>query len=395
MTVFPGIAAGPIVSLADPGALVLRTAVTDERLNRSPLYEIQKSLGARFVPFAGWEMPVQFKGLMVEHHAVRRNAGVFDVSHMGRLKVTGANALAFVDGLVTNSLDGIANGRAVYGCCCNEQGGILDDLICYRESTSSVLVICNASNREKIVAHFRARVTNGVTVEDISDKTALVALQGPLAFDILQQLGADWARKLGKMDFAHGRLAGVEVTLASTGYTGEVGVEIISARSDVPKLYDSLLDGGGAFGLEPCGLGARDTLRLEARLSLYGNEIDESTNPIEAGLAWTVKLSKPDFTGKSALSAVRRATATRVLVGLEMLGRGIARHGYGVKDLTNHSVGTVTSGAPSPTLGKNIALAYVPPELAAVGTRVLVDCRGKDVEAAVVPTPFYKRAAVG
>jgi aminomethyltransferase len=368
--------------------------VAAQQLNRTPLYDLQKSLGARFVPFAGWDMPVQFKGLLVEHHAVRQDAGLFDVTHMGRFRVSGASALAFVDGLVTNSLDAVPDGRAVYGCCCNEAGGILDDLICYRESSNAVLVICNASNRAKIVEHFRSRAPTGLAIEDISNETALVALQGPRAFEVLTKLGAEWTVGLPKMGFGRGIVANTAATVANTGYTGEQGVEIVCARTDLPHLYQAILEAGEPFRIEPCGLGARDTLRLEARLSLYGNEIDENTNPIEAGLAWTVKLQKANFLGKAALEAVRRAPARRVLVGLEMLGRGIARHGYEVRNLSNQPAGIVTSGSPSPTLNKNIALAYVPPDLAAVGSRVLVDCRGKSVEAKVVPTPFYKRASV-
>lgn len=364
-------------------------------LARSPLYEVQKQNGARFVPFAGWEMPVQFKGLVLEHHAVRQRVGLFDVSHMGRLRVEGPDALLAVDRLVTNSLSRAPDGRAVYGCCCNEAGGILDDLICYRESATQIFTICNASNRHKIFAHFQANLQAGASLRDVSDETALLALQGPQSFDVLARLGATWVRDLARMGFAEGSVAGIRVTVARTGYTGELGVELVCARDEVTSLYLSLLEAGRASGIEPVGLGARDTLRLEARLSLYGNEIDESTNPIEAGLAWTVKLDEGDFIGRSSLDTIRAAGPRRLVVGLEMLGRGIARHGYSIADETKRSVGMVTSGAPSPTLEKNIALGYVPSELAVVGTRLFVDCRGKLVEAVVVPTPFYKRAQVG
>lgn len=369
--------------------------MTASSLARSPLYEVQKQNGARFVPFAGWEMPVQFKGLVLEHHAVRQHVGLFDVTHMGRLRVEGPNALAAVDRLVTNSLRRAPDGRAVYGCCCNDAGGILDDLICYRESPSKISIICNASNRHKIVAHFRANLTADAALRDVSDETALLALQGPQSFEVLARVGASWVQDLPRMGFAERPVAGMKVTVARTGYTGELGVELVCARSEVERLYLALLDAGRDSGIEPVGLGARDTLRLEARLSLYGNEIDESTNPIEAGLGWTVKLDEGDFIGRSSLEAVRAAGPRRLIVGLEMLGRGIARHGYSIADETKRSVGTVTSGAPSPTLEKNIALGYVPAELAVVGARLLVDCRGKLVEAAVVPTPFYKRAQVG
>jgi aminomethyltransferase len=374
---------------------MIRGIVTDQSFKRSPLYDIQKGLQARFVPFAGWEMPVQFKGIVVEHHAVRRQVGLFDVTHMGRLRVSGPDALAAVDRLVTNSLGHTPDGRAVYGCCCHEAGGILDDLICYRVSSTSIFVICNASNRAKIREHFASNLRASVSLADVSDETALLALQGPEAFSVLAKLGADWASSLPRMGFAVGAIAGVTATLAKTGYTGEPGVEIVCERDQLRQLYVALLEAGRDLGIEPVGLGARDTLRLEARLSLYGNEIDESTNPFEAGLGWTVKLDKMDFIGKAALQAVRGTGPRRLIVGLEMLGHGIARHGYPVVDETKRPVGIVTSGAPSPTLAKNIALAYVPLEMAAVGTRVQVDCRSRLVDATVVPTPFYKRPRVG
>jgi len=369
--------------------------VTDQPPKRSPLYGIQKGLAARFVPFAGWEMPVQFQGIVNEHHAVRQRVGLFDVTHMGRLRVAGTSALVAVDRLVTNSLSQAMGGRAVYGCCCNAVGGILDDLICYRESTSSIFIICNASNRDKIRQHISSNLGSNVALADVSDETALLALQGPMAFAVLDSLSANWAVGLPRMGFAKGVLAGVDVTIAKTGYTGELGVEIVCPRGQLETLYVALLGAGKTFGIVPAGLGCRDTLRLEARLSLYGNEIDESTNPLEAGLGWTVKLDKAEFIGKAALEAIRRAGPKRLIVGLEMLGHGVARHGYAVSDETKRPVGIVTSGGPSPTLGKNIALAYVPLELAGVGTRVHIDCRGKLVEATVVPTPFYKRPAVG
>jgi len=369
--------------------------VTCDPVLRTPLYDTQRELGARFVPFAGWEMPVQFKGIVLEHHAVRQAAGLFDVTHMGRLRVSGAGALHAVDRLVTNSLEKTPNGRAVYGCCCNASGTILDDLICYRESEQSIFVICNASNRAKIFAHFAKELDRDVKLEDVSSVTALLALQGPAAFAILNSLSNGWITALPRMGFARGVIAGQEATAALTGYTGELGAEIVCQRDGLVELYRAILDAGKSLGLEPCGLGCRDTLRLESRLSLYGNEIDETTNPIEAGLGWTVKMDKRDFIGKAPLEGVRRAGPNRTIVGLEMLGRGIARHGYPITDTSGRPVGAITSGGPSPTLGKNIALGYVPLELATVGSRVQVDCRGKPVDAKVVPTPFYKRPPVG
>jgi aminomethyltransferase len=340
-------------------------------------------------------MPVQFKGIVTEHHAVRQNAGLFDVSHMGRLRVTGKEALSAVDRLVTNSLERTPDHRAVYGCCCSESGTILDDLICYRESRDRIFVICNASNREKIHGHFSRELPKTLTLEDVSDETGLLALQGPKSLELLDTLSSSPVATLPRMGFRREDVAGAEVLCALTGYTGELGVEIVCERDALVPLYGALLEAGRRFGLEPAGLGCRDTLRLEARLSLYGHEIDETTNPIEAGLGWTVKLDKPAFVGKAALEGIHERGPRRTIVGLEMVGRGIARQGYAIQDTAGRPIGHVTSGGPSPTLGKNIALGYVPVAQTTFGSRLQVDCRGKSVEAIVVPTPFYKRAPLG
>jgi aminomethyltransferase len=338
-------------------------------------------------------MPVQYRGISVEHQAVRQNAGLFDVSHMGELELGGAGALEFVNGLITNDLGRARDGQAIYTCACNEAGTILDDLIVYRRSPTDVLVVCNASNRDKIVAHFAARVPSGVSFRDASDDFALLALQGPRALSVLAAAGSsvDVAQSIPRFCFAEAEVAGKKVTIARTGYTGEDGVELFIAPGDAVAVFRALLEAGKPHGIEPVGLGARDTLRLEARLSLYGNDIDETTNPLEAGLGWTVKFDKPDFLGKAALLAIKEAGLTRTLVGFEMTGRGIARHGYPLLDTSGAVVGICTSGAPSPTLGKNIGLGYLPLALRAPGTKFLVDCRGKSIEAVVVPTPFYQR----
>lgn len=344
------------------------------------------------VPFAGYEMPVQYAGIVAEHVAVREHAGLFDVSHMGELKLTGPGALEQANRLVTNDLARIADGQAMYTCCCNEQGTILDDLILYRHSPEHILVVCNASNRGKIVAHFQAELS-GIQFEDQSDTTALLALQGPKALEVLAaaKLSFD-ASALKIFRFQAGQLAGVDSLIARTGYTGEDGVEIFCATSDAVAIWDALLSAGAEFGVQACGLGARDTLRLEARLSLYGNDIDETTNPLEAGLGWTVKLDKADFIGKAALEQIKAAGLTRKMVGFECIGRGIARHGYPViPSGGGEAIGVVTSGGPSPTLSKNIGLAYVPTALSEVGSEFSVDCRGREVSARVVNTPFYKR----
>ncbi len=340
------------------------------------------------VPFAGYELPVQYAGLVEEHRAVRSAAGVFDVSHMGELELDGPGAAAVVNELITNDAAKLVNGQALYTCACNERGTILDDLIVYRRSAGAWLVVCNASNREKIAGHFAAAAKGRCNFADVSDATALIALQGPRALAIAGAVGGPDLSGLKSFHFAKATLAGVAVTASRTGYTGEDGLEIFCANADAPQLWRALLDAGAV----PAGLGARDTLRLEARLSLYGNDIDETTNPLEAGLAWVVKLDKADFVGKRALVEIKEQGLARRLVGFEVTGRGIARHGYPLQDASGAVIGTCTSGSPGPTVGKNIGLGYVPSALSAIGSPFVVDCRGRPAEAVVVKTPFYKRA---
>ncbi len=359
----------------------------------SPLHEEHLRLGARMVPYAGWSMPVQYTGLVDEHVAVRTAAGLFDVSHMGELELSGENAERVVNYLVTGDIEALAVGKALYTCACNENGTILDDLIVYRAGTDRFMVVCNAANLDKIRGVFAKAAEGACAFEDVSDRTALLALQGPKAFDILDQLGSDAAklRELPSFSFRDAVIGNVRATVARTGYTGEDGVEIFCATNDAPHLFRHLFDAGAAHGLKPAGLGARDTLRLEARLSLYGNEIDETTNPLEAGLGWIVKLGKRDFVGKKALETIAAQPLVRKLVGFEMVGRGIARHGYALKSTAGQTIGVCTSGSPAATVGKSIGLGYLPLEHAKIGEKFLVDCRGKDIEAVVVKTPFYKR----
>lgn len=360
-------------------------------LQRTPLYEAHRALGARLVPFAGYEMPVQYAGVVKEHQAVRERAGVFDVSHMGELRLRGPDALAVVSSLVTNSIEGLEIGRAKYTVACNEEGTILDDLIIYRTGTDELLVVCNASNRSKIAPIFARAAAGRCEFVDESEETALIALQGPAATAIAKDLGASEAM-LALAPFALGEaeLGGVRVTAARTGYTGEDGFELFVANADARRLWDALLEAGAPHGIAPAGLGARDTLRLEAALSLYGNDIDETTNPYEARLGWVVKLDH-DFVGRAALERIKAEGPTRKLVGIEMVGRGIARHGYPILDASGERIGEVTSGSPGPTVGKNIALGYVEAAHAAVGTTLGVSIRDKVVEAVVAKTPFYKR----
>ena len=359
---------------------------------QSPLHEAHLAAKGRMVPFAGYELPVQYAGLVAEHTAVRTAAGLFDVSHMGELELRGPGALGVVDRVVTNDAKKLVDGQAMYTCSCNERGTILDDLIVYRKGAEDWLVVCNASNREKMVAHFAAEAarSSGCDFVDASDRTALVALQGPKALSIAGRIGGEALAALGSFHFAEATLGGVKVLASRTGYTGEDGLEIFCAPEGAMQLWNALLEAGAPLGLVPAGLGARDTLRLEARLSLYGNEIDETTNPLEAGLAWVVKLDKGDFIGRDALVAVKQAGLARKLVGFEVTGKQIARHGYPLLDASGEVVGQCTSGSPAPTVGKNIGLGYLPAALAAIGTGFAVDCRGRKAEAVVVKTPFYK-----
>ncbi len=375
--------------------------MTDAPLRRTSLYAEHVAAGARIVPFAGWEMPVQYTGIVDEHTAVRTAAGLFDASHMGELELRGEYSGHVVDYLTTNDTKKLVDGQAQYTCAVNESGTILDDLIVYRVAADRWLIVCNAGNHDKISALFAKAAENHCEFSDQSDKTALIALQGPKAFDVLALAGAD-AAKLHDLPGFHFRdavIANVRCTASRTGYTGEDGVEIFCAWDDAPTLWRSLLELGRSMGVSPgvspgvkcAGLGARDTLRLEARLSLYGNDIDETTNPLEAGLGWIVKLDKGDFVGRAALQEIKAKPLARKLVGFEMTGRGVGRHGYPLRDLDGKEVGICTSGGPAPTVGKSIGLGYLPSAMCDVGTKFLVDCRGKNIDAVVVKTPFYKR----
>jgi aminomethyltransferase len=345
------------------------------------------------VSFAGWRMPIQYRGIHAEHEAVRLRAGLFDVCHMGELRLSGPGSLATADRLITNSLGPMSDGRAVYSCCCNSKGGVLDDVIAYRLEAEQVLVVCNAANRDKLAAHFANEAAGECEFRDVSDETGLLALQGPRAFDVLRRAGFA-ASKDGLRRFASvsATLAGVATMVARTGYTGEDGVELFCALQEIEALWSGLLEAGKSCGLEPVGLGARDTLRLEAALPLYGHELTEETSPLEAGLHWTVKFSKTDFVGRRALIRQKEAGLVRRLVGFEMVGRGIARHGYPLLDPGGAPQGVCTSGGPSITAKTAIGLGYLPTAMTEPGTPILVDCRGRLVEAVVRSTPFYRRS---
>jgi aminomethyltransferase len=362
--------------------------MTDTALRHTPLYDKHVALGAKMVPFAGWEMPIQYAGIVAEHRAVRGGAGLFDLSHMGEFLFEGTGALSALDRLVSSDIAGLEVGHARYGLLTNEKGTIVDDVIVYRYAPDRLAMVVNAANIEKDAAHVRRHLASGVRFDDLSDQTALIAPQGPRAAKILSRVAAMKVDDLMPFGVSATKVAGVAATVARTGYTGEDGFEVFVPNADAGTVWDALLDAGKEDGISPIGLGARDTLRLEARFSLYGNEIDETTDPIEAGLAWTCRLDK-EFLGRDKIAAAKERGPKRRMAGLVITG-GVARHGHPVTSGGN-AVGVVTSGTYGPTVDKNIALAYVPTESSKVGTALAVRIREKDVPATVVKTPFYRR----
>jgi aminomethyltransferase len=353
-------------------------------LRRTPLYGEHKALGARLVDFAGWEMPVQYEGIKAEHNAVRNHAGLFDVSHMGEAVFRGPDAKEAVQRLVTRDVSRLEDGQAGYSAVCYESGGTVDDVIVYRRP-DDFLVVVNASNREKDLEHFRSNTQDlDVEVADESDDWALLALQGPEAADLLQNLTGANLPDLRPFRFVEGEVAGAKTLVSRTGYTGEDGFELYLSPDDAPRVWRELLEAGAT----PAGLGARDTLRLEAGMCLYGNELDPETTPLEAGIGFAVHLDKErEFIGQEALRREKEEGLRKKLVGFEVEGRGIARHDYPVR-VEGETVGHVTSGTLSPTLGQAIGLALVSP---GVEDRFEVVIRERPVEAHTVQLPFYKR----
>jgi len=341
------------------------------------------------VDFAGWEMPVQYKSVVSEHEAVRSAAGLFDVSHMGEVELTGPGALEAANGLLSNDLARSADGQAVYSGLLNDRGGFVDDVVAYRFSPERILICVNASNREKDFRWMSER-TSGVKPINRSDDYAQLALQGPKAAAILQRKTAADLSALRTYRFIEADVAGVRCILSRTGYTGEDGFELYCAPSKAEALWFALLDEGREEALVPAGLGARDSLRTEMKFALYGNDIDEEHTPLEAGLGWIVKLDKGDFIGRAALERQKAEGVRRKLVGFELLESGVPRHGYNiVKDGT--AAGVVTSGTFGPSVKKPIGIGYVPSELASEGSTFAVEIRGRPVAAKVVKTPFWKR----
>jgi aminomethyltransferase len=359
-------------------------------LKRTPLYPLHQALGARLVDFAGWEMPVSFAGVVEEHLCVRQKAGLFDVSHMGEFEVKGPDAEAFLQSLTPNDVSRLQMGQAHYSALTTESGCFVDDLLVYRLTANDYLVVVNAANIDKDFSWMEQHRKGDVSLRNVSDDYALMALQGPESVAILSPLTDVDVSAMKYYRFAGGRVLGVEATVSRTGYTGEDGFEIMVEADKAEKMARELLERGAASGLAPVGLAARDTLRLEAKMALYGNDIDDSHTVLEADLGWIIKWQKGDFIGRDALVQQKERGIGRKLVGFEMVDRGIARHGYPVF-VDGKPSDTVTSGSFAPFLKKNIGLAYLPVESSQEGSELEVEIRGRRAKARVVPTPFYKR----
>src|SRR5437588_1626214 len=365
---------------------------TAASLKRTPLYEQHRAMGARPVEFSGWEMPVQYSSILEEHEAVRTRAGLFDVSHMGEFKVEGAGALPFLQYLVPNDVSRLSIGQALYTQLCLPDGNTIDDLIIYHLADEHYMLVVNAGNIEKDFAWVEKQSKNfkDVNVVNQSDTTALLALQGPAAQTILQPLTDVDLSSIKYYHFAPGQVDGIDCIISRTGYTGEDGFELYCVPMDAVKLWQNVLAAGKERDLLPAGLGARDTLRLEAGMCLYGHELDEQTNPLEAKLGWSVKLDKENFIGKEALVRAKQEGLKRKLVGIEMTERGIPRGGYAIY-AGDQQIGVLTSGAPGPTVRKNIGMGYVDAAHANAGEAVQIDIRGRRTAAQIVALPFYKR----
>ena len=353
---------------------------------RTPLYEEHVRLGAQMTNFGGWVMPLQYSTIREEHRAVREAVGLFDLSHMGELRITDASLAQRV---VTRDVSRLKAGRIQYALLCNEKGGIVDDVLVYAMADGSDLLVVNAGNQDGDFEWIRSQGGQSPAVLNIGREWALVGVQGPRAVGLVQRLTESELGTVKYYAFVEGTVADVACVISRTGYTGEDGFELFCGNADAVRLWRALLDEGKSDGIQPAGLGARDTLRLEAGMRLYGNDMDADTNPLEAGLDWTLNLDK-DFIGRDAIRRAREQGLSRLLVGFKMLDRSIPRHGYSVVS-DGQPVGTVTSGNVSFTLGYNIGMAYVPPALAEPGTRLGVDVRGTAAPAEVVPLPFYKR----
>ena len=361
-------------------------------MKKTPFHAIHQSLGAKLIEFGGYEMPVQYpSGIVKEHLAVRTGVGVFDVSHMGEFEVRGKSAQEFLQRVTINDVSRLSEGKAQYSAMCYEDGGIVDDLLVYHCGSHYLLVV-NASNISKDFAWLQAHVEGDVTLKDVSDKTALLAVQGPRSLATLQPITDNDLASIAYYRFVQGRVAGIPMMISRTGYTGELGFELYCELNEAEgkKLWNAIFERGKEFGIAPVGLGARDTLRLEMGYCLYGNDIDQTTHPLEAGLGWITKLDKPDFIAKPVLLKAKEQGLKRKLVGFTVGDKNMPRHGYTIK-VKGQPLGHVTSGTFSPSLQKGIGLGYVGATHAAAGTELTVDVRGKDISATVVNIPFLQK----
>jgi aminomethyltransferase len=359
-------------------------------MKNTALTETHKALGAKMVPFAGYNMPVQYEGVNAEHETVRKAVGVFDVSHMGEFLIEGEHALDLIQKVTSNDASKLTVGKAQYSCLPNDNGGIVDDLIVYRVKDNTYLLVVNASNIEKDWNWIESKNDVDATMRNLSEDYSLLAIQGPKAIEAMQSLTNEDLSAIKFYNFVVGDFAGIEhVIISATGYTGSGGFEIYCKNSDVKQVWDKVLEAGADFGIKPIGLAARDTLRLEMGYCLYGNDIDDTTSPIEAGLGWITKFTKK-FTNSEALKAEKERGPKRKLVGFELNERGVPRHGYDIVDGNGNKIGIVTSGTMSPSLGIGIGLGYVPPVFAEVNSKIYIQIRKNAIPATVVKLPFYK-----
>lgn len=356
---------------------------------RTALYQAHKRLGAKIVNFAGWEMPIEYSSILEEHRSVRDSAGLFDLSHMGEIEVSGAGAFSLVQRLITNDASYLRPGKILYTPMCNPQGGIVDDILVYMTGEREFMLVVNAANTGKDYSWVLEESSGKAKMQDISDETSLLAIQGPESEELLGSLTDMTLSRLGYYCFTRGKVKNANALISRTGYTGEDGFELYLDPTCAEEIWGSILEVGRLIGLRPVGLGARDTLRLEMGYCLYGNDITEDTSPLEAGLGWAVKFDKGDFVGREALSGQKHQGIERKLIGFEMIAKAIPRKGYPI--LKGQAViGQVTSGSFSPTFRKGIGLGYLEVEYSQPGTEIQVKIRGKRCQAKVVPTPFYK-----
>jgi aminomethyltransferase len=360
-------------------------------MKNTALTHVHEALGAKMVPFAGYNMPVQYEGVNAEHETVRNGVGVFDVSHMGEFFITGPKALDLIQKVTSNDAATLTIGRAQYSCLPNENGGIVDDLIVYKMEEEKYLLVVNASNIDKDWNWISSQNDMGATMYNASEEYSLLAIQGPMAMEAMQALTSIDLAAIKYYHFEVADFAGVEnVIISATGYTGSGGFEIYVKNADVEKVWKNVFEAGAAYGIKPIGLAARDTLRLEMGFCLYGNDINDTTSPLEAGLGWITKFNK-NFVNSDALKQQKEAGVTRKLVGFELIERGIPRHDYEIVDGAGNVIGIVTSGTMAPSLNKGIGLGYVPAELAAEGSEIFIRIRKNDIVAKVVKLPFYKK----